>query len=248
MRRILIQLLLVILASSFAVAATNTVQVSVGTAASGGSGVVDNCPDATYDFAWTGENTAGAAYGCFDSGTSSATAASNDQIDLGSGYAQAGSYGALANSNQDDICWTISETSVVGTVWFSIYEDTPVVDTGYTITLIDSDNITEYAYLRLHNNGELRSYYNGQNVPGSTAISADTWTRVGFAYDVTSGVHSVYDGDWDGEDTETLTQISGDFTRICIGNSESNTTVTGAIWFDNIYLVNGTYQADDPMP
>jgi hypothetical protein len=223
----------------------------------GGGGTTDNCPDATYNFAWTGDNTSGVTYACKDNGTSSVNTAST-----GSGYATGSSYGESGNgvrfsaANQY-LLWTASGGDIIDdetcTIWYSIRaEDSNFSGQTFMESYSDSNN-RFYAYV--HDEDDLAAYANGNGTAESWSDGADVsdgaWKRRAISWNSATNKLSLYDGsDWSETTSSTYTawnsQDPDDFT---LGENEASAYAeTKNIDIDSVYIIVGTYQAGDPEP
>lgn len=103
----------------------------------GGGGTVDNCPDATYDFAWTGENTSANTTACVANGASTVNVGTNNDVLFGSSYGEGTGDGAQISASGDNVCWTIDEAAILGTVWFSINTRVTTTSNGAVVMMHD---------------------------------------------------------------------------------------------------------------
>ena len=222
-----------------------------------GGSTVDNCPDATYDFAWTGDNTAGVLYGCLDNGTSTVLgeggvgALGQTAASTGAGYGLTGN--GAETTEHDNICFAIDEATTTGTIWLSVYFDTtaPSNDNCIIVGMSDPDEYLRHTY---DTSGQAKAFYQANQALGTDTLTTGIWYRQGMSWDNTVGTGSLDvkdSGAWGtNEDTnEGLVQISENFDYICIGAPTiSSTSVNTETWVDNIYFINGVYEAADPMP
>jgi len=230
------------------------------------TGTVDNCPDATYAFAWTGDNTSGSDYACTSNGTSSVQAASSGgSLAYGTSYGENGD-GVQINAADEYLLFTASGGDIIddeaSTIWFSIRTNGDV----------DMANPPPYifeSYLGGSNANELYGYVRpdedvatiawgastGESWNGADAdITNGEWHRIGVSWDAASGYLCVDTDDqsWancSGSNTFTAWNDGSpadpdDFT---IGENQTGNAFTWEIHMDNIYIVT-TYKAADPMP
>jgi hypothetical protein len=205
----------------------------------GGGTTADNCPDLTYDFAWTGDNTSGASTACADSGASTISSLSNNG-------ATVASTGITIDANDETQCWTISEDATVGTLWVTM-NTTSLGDNAYLIGLDDG---TDSARILIESGGgDCRGYYADQSTYDNATNSTGVDVRYAYTWNVTTGGNKILSGstDWDDgdEDTDTLVDI-GTFTRLCVGDIFSPPFTSPNVVVKDIYFINGTYEAEDP--
>jgi len=232
-------------------------------AAAPGGGTVHNCPDATYDFAWTGDNTGApdtSAYGCFANGTSSADATNNDSVTIGATGVTGN--GASVDATDDQLCWTIDKAVDVGTVWYSLKSIT--LPTG-NASIVNLNNLTSSVRTVLRTDGTYSGYYidaGANSTWTGDAIIDETWARIGYSWDKTNDDHSIIvcnDNDcsmsgaevWEEDLNDTMGTVASNFSRICIGESAigSDGTSSGREQIiDDLYFIYGTYKANDPKP
>ncbi len=221
----------------------NVVQLGGGVAASGG-GTVDNCPDATYDFAYTGDNTQGASYACFSDGTVSANVATESGMTWSSGY-------GMLNSAGDKACWTVNIASTtVGTLWVSFYQVVSVTSRG---VLVGIDDGSDSVYITIESNAETHRGYNFADIvtDATTFATSGSWVTSGLTWenDGTDRHKLVVDStNWTtgSEEPDVLDAASGNWTSICIGDNIGSGSPNRELRVTDIYFISGTYEESHP--
>lgn len=262
MKRLLIALFLCLFAfNAFKASAWNPNFACPG---GGAAAIVDNCPNATYELAWTGDNTSGADYWCYANGTASVQGSIDATIVINST--------SIAISETDsglyvDPSGKISAGTVsVGTLFFTVKNDDNALN--------GDDDIDTSLFFEMNDNSDsvadnqIRCEFNGGNTCvsciyiGATAIQAANWIptsidtiyRCGYSWDVPNDIHSVQcvtsgSVPWDGnaqDDSEDLTPWEAEHVPVVFRIGELNTgqaMVDQSLVYD-LYIMPGYKQAD----
>lgn len=218
---------------------------------------VDNCPDAIYNYAWTGDNTSDSEHACIDNGTVAPDTTGNTGVEFSAAYGDTGEgIGARLNAGTDVMCWTIDESPIKGTVWLNLYGNVAVTAEGTMVNF--TYDSTNYAEMQLGvDSDDVKGRWNGNGRAEGTGISTGQWYYMGYSWDLSAGGAGdkqkvvVASTDWaDGdEEVNALTDFGGNIDTICIGKTLA---VDGACnretYIDNIYFVEGEYEATHPNP
>ena len=123
-----------------------------------------------------------------------------------------------------------------------------------TVAKLDSsDEDVDFAAIKLDVDSETGlGMYGAQKAEDTTSVTIGSWVRVGYTWDVTNGKHKFVFGstNWsDGEeDVEALTAPSGNFIYFALSGQAVNNACNRETYIDNVYFINGTYEASDPKP
>lgn len=216
-----------------------------------------SCADCSGTFlgCWGGEYSGDTDKMCLSSGTSSADGtASGATIDTWANHGVAGptgggTYGVKIDANDEYIRYSISSGIPINTSEGTLAIDVYLVSSLGTSTFATAEN-SATNYLRLHmiNTNALRFYHKGNNVvvevdSGST-VSDATWTRVYFAWSVTSNQIAVKvgAGAWTNDsDDDAVTALSAAADYFYIGDGPLGGDAGDTIYLDNL-SISETYK------
>lgn len=254
MRKLILGFIFIFLCSLQANAASHIQGGHLQGASVGGGAATPSCAGI---WEWTGDHASGEGYSC--EGVNAFATDGTDRVDAaygetGNGFRKTnpGEYMEWANTG------TANFNRALGTIWARIR----VAEKTQNITVlglnINVNNIVRFEIRA--DNGWARASWTGagdsenHSSAGSSAVANNTWTWVGYTWDISGSKHCVTVDDgatWDTGDcteSDTLTALASDPTDFGIG--ENDWGLDGATDVDTIdidrVIIYDTYQAAHP--
>jgi hypothetical protein len=212
-----------------------------------------DCPAGTYLFYWNGDHSLGEGYACTSpAGTPSninvASTDGTDRVDTGGVTGK----GFVKTANNQYMCWTVTNEDIInntlGTVWMKLKADgaRSTAAMAWESGNSGSPSTEQIKAVINSTNDQILGHYEGDNagqeVAGSNDVVVDdTWTAVGYYWNVTLDYHGTDDGDgtWT-EVTEDLTILDPKSDLFCIGENitggAESTAGTYIFWIDDVYV------------
>lgn len=239
------------------IAAANPAMILVGGSTSVSAADPCGVAAATYDLVWTGDHASGDTYFCYDNGDSNKNGTQSGGT-IGSSYGEDGDgYQKTANNQYITVAdggdGIVQGTTLTqGTVWCSVYFPTSAPSEIVRIVEIVSTPTPGNNNVLCAVSGSATLYvvYEGQGAvrshSGGLTISADTWTRVAWSWDVTNNAVSIVNsnGTW-AEYANTVTAWNESLDDVVVGENYLGGGESTTVNIDNCLILPG-YQTADP--
>jgi hypothetical protein len=231
---------------AYPVYARMTVGIVGGSVPSGG---------ASYTLGWNGEHASGTDY------YSDGTQADDNNATIDGSYAHAGSYGMQLDSNDEDLTKTSYNIATTGTLWFWVNVRQPSTTRDVLNPMIEWDGDPQNIVRISVNDASDTMYANWKAETGSVnevifstqTFSEDTWTLVGFAWDMGNDLYSFVVGSstWSTGDEDTSLELGAFGSTPNVFSLGENLAGPSGIssnvetWLDDVYYIN-SYKAAYP--
>ena len=211
----------------------------------------------TYAFRWNGDHATDTSYADLRSGDASLDGNVTGTIEISSAYGEAGN-GLRVTGANEYITWVMSGVDTIntdsGTIWFSIKTDASEDFTadGCFIESYISSNDKMNCVVR-SSDEKLNFTFKGsgteEGFASTSVVNTGNWVRCALSWDITTQKVAVYDDiadGWSVSVSSTYTKASTLLDDFTLGENATGSSFTHNIYIDNVYLVNGDYQAADP--
>ncbi len=211
----------------------------------------------SYAIRWNGDHATDTSYADLRSGAASLDGAVTGTVEINGSYGQVGN-GLRVTTNNEYVLWALSGADTidrnVATVWFSIKTDVSedfTADATFWESYIAS---TDYIRIVIRSSDEKLSLTTkGNNTTesysSSSAVNTGNWIRIAVSWNIGTAKVACYDGvsdSWNESSSSTYTKSVTVFDEFVLGENSAGGSFTENIYLDNVYLVNGDYQAADP--
>lgn len=218
-----------------------------------------DCPAETYTFYWDGDHSTSETYACVNSGGGTQDSNGNDGTDrINSSGGESGGQGLYLTANDQYVTWDYDGSTPnlisgdLATIYMRIRVDVTNEDNvGLFEWSTDNDNRVNIV---LQGNAQLAGNHNdgtnSQNVTSSSGytVSNNTWTTVGYSYDVSANTHSCTANggtNWN-EQTETMISLASPGANITLGENAASGVHDRTVSIDHVIIIN-SYQAAYPL-
>lgn len=269
MKRILIAIQILFLASPLFAAEPIRIAMSPAFSTFAGAGVAAadpcGCATTTYMFCYTGDYSGDADKACFTNGTASKD---GTEVDTGTYVAISSDYISIDAQLDNHVYWEISSgdgfTSTKGTIFFSIYVTDGNANSDWDLFQLFEARYDANNYLYIagtdgtSSKGNLYAVWRSlggttQTLTATIATDLGAWYRVGYTWDTTNGdgVHSISAvaitsaTSWEDGTGTTLDAWTGEPSNIYVGERSYNQAVDARLIKD-VYIFS-TYKATDPL-
>ena len=211
----------------------------------------------SYDLRFTGDTSPDSSYISTQSGVGTIDGTCSGAIKINATYGEVGN-GILIPSNNIYISWPLSGADTldrnVGTIWFSIKTDVSedfTADGYFFESYISSSN---YLKLYIRSSDEKLSFVTKgggveETFPSLNAVNTGNWVRCAVTWTISTSKIAIYESigaAWNEPSSSTYAKADSPFETFVLGENAAGGSFAHNIRVDNVYLINGSYEANDP--